>query len=194
MNTTATNSLSRNWWMVALRGVLSIIFGVLLFVAPGISLQTLIAILAAWLIIDGVSNIVTSIQHLRQHRHGWMTLIEGVISVIAGIGAFVLPGLTALTLLYLIAFWAIATGIIEIIAAFQLRRVIENELWLGLGGVISIVVGVLLVANPGAGILSVLWLIGAYAIVFGVVLIAWSLRLRSHDSTSPLTQATPIPR
>jgi uncharacterized membrane protein HdeD (DUF308 family) len=182
-----TNTLSRNWWMIALRGVLSIIFGILLFAAPGISLQTLIIILAAWLLVDGVSNIITSVQHLSQHRHGWYTLFEGIVSVLAGIGAFLLPGLTAITLLYLIAFWAIVTGVLEIVAAVQMRKVIENEWFLGLSGVVSVIVGVLMFMNPGAGILSVLWLIGGYAIVFGVLLVALALRLHSHTSTQPLT-------
>lgn len=184
-----TNTLSRNWWMIALRGVLSIVFGILLFAAPGISLQTLIAILAAWLIIDGVSNIITSIQHLSQHRYGWFTLFEGFVSVIAGIGAFLLPGLTALTLLYLIAFWAIVTGVLEIVAAIQMRAVIDNEWFLGLSGAVSIIVGVLMFLNPGAGILSVLWLIGGYAVVFGVLLVALGFRLRSHTVSQPLTTA-----
>ncbi len=185
-----TNSLSRNWWMIALRGVLAIIFGILLFAAPGISLQTLIIILAAWLLVDGVSNIITAVQHLSQNRHGWFMLFEGIISVLAGIGAFLLPGLTAITLLYLIAFWAIATGIFEIIAAIQLRRVIDNEWFLGLGGVVSIVLGVLMIMNPGAGILSILWLVGGYAIVFGILLIAFGLRLRSYGGTATMTPVT----
>jgi uncharacterized membrane protein HdeD (DUF308 family) len=184
-----SNTLSRNWWLVVLRGVLSIAFGIVIFANPLVSLQTLIIILAAWLVVDGVSNIITSIQHLSQHQHGWFTLFEGVISVLAGIGAYFWQGLTALTLLYIIAFWAIATGVMEIIAAIQLRRVIDNEWFLGLTGLVSVIAGVLLIVFPGAGILSVLWLIGGYAVVFGVLLIALGLRLRSHAGVAPLKTA-----
>jgi uncharacterized membrane protein HdeD (DUF308 family) len=107
-------------------------------------------------------------------------LVEGIIGVLAGIAAFAWPGLTALVLLYIIAFWAIVTGVLEVIAAVRLRRVISNEWALILGGALSVVFGVALIVSPGAGALAVVWLIGAYAVVFGVMLLALSWRLRGH--------------
>lgn len=126
----------------------------------------------------------TSIQH-RTEQGWWIHLLEGFVSIIAGIVAFVYPGITALVLLYVIAFWAIMTGVFEIWAAIQLRKEIEGEFWMGLSGIISIVFGVLLIVAPGAGILAVLTLVGIYAIAFGVFLIMLSLRLRTHGTRTP---------
>jgi uncharacterized membrane protein HdeD (DUF308 family) len=112
------------------------------------------------------------------NRHWWVTILEGVVGIIAGIVAFVMPGITALVLLYIIAAWAIITGILEIWAAIQLRREIQGEFWLGLSGLASIVFGIFLYLFPGEGILTVLTLLAAYAIAFGVLLVILSFRLK----------------
>jgi len=111
-------------------------------------------------------------------------LVEGVVSVLAGLAAFVWPGLTALVLLYIIAFWAIVTGVLEIVAAIRVRRAISNELGLVIGGVLSVVFGVVLLIAPGAGALAVIFLIGAYAVVFGLALLGLAWRLREHHQTA----------
>jgi uncharacterized membrane protein HdeD (DUF308 family) len=183
-------AITRNWWIWIVRGIAAIIFGILCFVVPGIVLETLILFFAVYALIDGVLTIVNSFRN-RQQPRWWAGLLEGVISILAGIGALLFPGMTAMIMLYFIAFWAIFTGVMEIISAIQLRKEIEGEFWLGLGGVISVVAGVLLILFPGAGILSVLTIVGAYAIVFGImmILLGWRLRSRGNEGGTSGTRA-----
>ena len=149
-----------NWWALVLRGVVAILFGVMTFIWPQITLATLVFLFGAYAIVDGVFAIVAGVRAPREFARWWVLLIEGILSVIAGLIAFAVPGITALLLLGLIAGWAIITGVIEIVAAVQLRKEIQGEWLLALGGITSILFGVLLLLNPGAGALAVLWLIG----------------------------------
>ena len=174
--------VSRNWWIWLVRGIAAILFGIATFLVPEIVLQTLILLFAAYAIVDGVLSIVNAFQN-RQQPRWWAGLIEGIISLLAGLGAILFPGMTALILLYFIAFWAILTGIMEIIAAIQLRKEIQGEFWLGLGGLMSVIFGIVLILFPGAGILSVLWLVGAYAILFGIMMILLAFRVRNLGGT-----------
>lgn len=176
--------LSRNWWMVALRGLIAILFGVLVFLMPGISLQALILVLSAYLLVDGISNVIHAVRNHEQYQRWWWWLLEGIVSIIAGIIAFIWPGITALTLLYVVAAWAVVTGIFEIMAAIRLRAEIQNEWLLGLSGLLSVIFGILLIIWPGAGILTLLWMIGAYAILFGIVLVVLGFRMRNVGSTN----------
>lgn len=171
--------LARNWWAMALRGLFAVIFGIVAIVWPGLTLSALIIIFGAYALVDGVFAIVSAIRRAGEYSRWWMLLIEGVIGVGAGIIAIVWPGLTALALLYIIAFWAILTGAFEITAAIRLRREIETEWFLGLGGLLSILFGIILIIFPGSGALALTWLIGAYAIIFGIALIVLGLRLRT---------------
>ena len=127
---------------------------------------------------DGVFTIIAAIRHREEVRHWWAYLLEGLLGVGIGVVTWFWPGITALALLYLIAFWAIATGIFEIIAAWKLREEITGEWALGLAGVLSVVFGVLLIARPGAGALAVIWLIGLYAILFGILLIIVGFKVK----------------
>lgn len=170
--------LARNWWMLAVRGVVAIVFGIAVILFPSIALVTLALIWAAYAIVDGVLTIGSAIQSRASNPRWWVHLLEGIVSIAAGIGAAIFPGLTSLIFLYIIAFWAIFTGVMEIIAAIQLRKEIEGEFWLGLSGLLSIVFGVALIAFPGTGILTLLWLLAGYAIAFGVVMIILAFRLR----------------
>ena len=173
-------SLARNWWTVAIRGIAAIIFGVLAFILPGITLIALALLFGAYALIDGVLALVAAIRGgpgIVQGR--WFLALEGILGVAAGILAFIWPDLTALVLLLLIGAWAIVTGVLEIIAAVRLRREIEGEWVLALAGLASIVFGALVFINPSAGALAVVWLIGAYAIVFGVALLILAWRLRA---------------
>jgi len=178
-----------SWWALLLRGIAAIAFGVLAFVWPGITLAVLVFLWGAYAFFDGVFAIAAGVKSHGESRRWWVLLLEGILGVIAGVLAFVIPGITALVLLMLIAAWAIVTGIFEIVAAIQMRKYIKGEWLLILAGIASILFGLLLFLSPGAGALAVVWLIGAYAIVFGVILIALSLRLhgmlRSHDEMSP---------
>jgi uncharacterized membrane protein HdeD (DUF308 family) len=171
-------TLSRYWWLVALRGLLAVLFGVLLLVWPGVGLGILVLFFGAYALVDGLFALGHAFSSAEDSAHRWAHVVEGVVGVAAGIATFLWPGLTALLLLYIIAAWALVTGVLELVAAFRLRARIENELWLGLGGVLSIAFGVILLVAPGAGALAVTWIIAAYAIVFGLALIALGLRLR----------------
>ena len=176
--------LSRNWWLVALRGVIAILFGIVTLLVPGIALASFVLLFGAYAIVDGLAAVWSAFQH-RSEQGWWIHLLEGIVSVIAGIVAFIYPAITSLVLLYVVAAWAIMTGIFELWAAIQLRKEMDGEFWLGLSGIISIVFGVwLIVSNPVDGILALLTLVGIYAIAFGVFLIMLSLRLRSHATHS----------
>ncbi len=169
--------LARGWWTFLVRGVLAILFGIAAFVWPGATLLVLVYLFAIWAIVDGVSTLVSAFQE-RGRAYWWVALIEGIVGVAAGIVAIAWPGITALVLLFLIAAWAVVTGLFEVIAAVRLRQEIENEWWLAVAGSLSIVFGVVLFVFPGAGILSLIWLLAAYAIVWGIVLLALGWRLR----------------
>ena len=171
--------LSRNWWLVALRGLAAIVFGVLAFVWPAITLWALVLLFGAYMLVDGIFAIVAAVRAAGREARWWLLLIEGVLGVLAGLVAAFWPCLTALALLYFIAAWAIVSGILEIAGAIRLRREIEGEWALGLSGALSLLFGVLLVVIPApAGLLSLVWLIGAYALAFGVLLLVLAFRLR----------------
>lgn len=166
-------AIASHWWAMALRGALAVLFGVVIFVWPGISLAVLVLLFGAYVLLDGIFAIVAG-----GRTHTWPLLVVGLLGVAAGIITFLWPGITALVLLYIIAFAAIFRGIFEITAAIQWRRVLVNEWLLILGGLVSLIFGVLLLVFPGAGALAVVWLIGAYAVIFGIVLIILAFRLR----------------
>jgi uncharacterized membrane protein HdeD (DUF308 family) len=172
------NMLSRAWWMILLRAVVAILFGIVIFARPGISLLSLVWAFGILVLADGISNIIMSIQGRNDHDDWWVFLLGGIAGVLIGLLSLFNPGITALTLLFYIAIWAIATGFLEIGAAIRLRKEIEGEFWLGLAGVASVAFGILLVARPGEGILTVLTLLGAYAIVLGVSLLFLAFRVR----------------
>ncbi len=170
--------LARNWWALAIRGLAAITFGIAAFVVPHIALAVLVALFGAYALVDGLFAVVSAVGAAERHARWWPLLVEGLAGLIVGVLTFVWPGLTALLLLYIIACWAILTGVFEIVAALRLRREVTGEWLLGLTGILSLLFGLLLVAFPGTGALTVVWLIGAYALVFGVVLVGLALRLR----------------
>lgn len=174
------SSFARNWGAVALRGILTILFGILVLVWPEISLVLLIAFFGVFALIGGILALFAAFRG-RQADEGWAIFLalEGLVGIAAGVIAFLWPRITAVALVYLIAFWAIARGIFEIISAVQLRREIENEWLLGLASLLSIGFGVLLAIWPGPGLLAILWIIGIYAIVLGVLQVFLAFRLRS---------------
>ncbi len=177
--------VTTRWWALVLRGLAAITFGVLTFVKPSISLLALVILWGAYALVDGVFAIVLSIQGARIVRGwGWL-LAGGIVSIGAGVVAFLWPGITALALLAVIGAWAVLTGIAEIVTAVQLRRHLRGEWMLAASGVLSIAFGVLLAANPGPGALAVTWLIGLYAVGFGALLVALGLRLRSFTAIAP---------
>lgn len=173
-----TAELARWWWTFILRGVLAIAFGVIAFISPPATIAALVLLFGAWALVDGVFDIVAAIQHRTMDRSWWLTILEGVVGIIAGVLALAFPTIAAASLLIIIAAWSIVTGVIEIVLAIRLREQITGELWLAVAGVMSIVFGVLVFLFPAAGALTVVWLIGAFAVAFGIALIALGWRLR----------------
>ncbi|MGH1397076.1 MAG: HdeD family acid-resistance protein [Trichormus sp.] len=176
------NRLARNWWTLALRGTLAILFGLVALFWPGITLTALVLLFAAFLVVGGFLLAIAALKDRLDDTNAWLMLVEGAVGIIVGILAFIWPGITFIVLLYLIAAWAIITGIFEIIAAFQLRRAIENEWLLIIAGIASFFFGVLLAIWPLAGAVAIAWIIGIYALVFGVLLLALSFRVRNWSN------------
>jgi uncharacterized membrane protein HdeD (DUF308 family) len=171
--------VTRNWWAVALRGLAGVLFGIGAFIWPDITLTALVLLFGAYALVDGGFALFNAFASGKPFRG--MGVIEGLAGIAIGIIALAWPGTTALALIYLIAAWAVITGILEILAAIELRKLIENEWMLGLGGLASVAFGVLMALQPGAGGLALTWLIGAYALIFGALLIALGFRLRAVD-------------
>lgn len=169
--------LARIWWSVLLRGLAAIAFGVLAFVWPGISLLSLVVVYGVYAIVDGVFALGGGVTGGGAAPRWWLVVV-GLISLAAGVVALLWPGVTAVVLVLVIGSWAIAHGVIEIIGAIALRKEIENEWWLVLSGLLSVVFGVFVILAPGAGALTLLWLIAVYAIGFGLLQVVLALRLR----------------
>lgn len=165
-----------------LRGVIAILLGLGIFFFPGMALLTFVFMFGAYAVADGIFNLVSAFRKTGTERHPrWVLALAGVVSVIAGVLAFVMPGITALSLLFIIAAWAIARGIVEIVGAIRLRKTIHHEWLLGLTGALSIVFGLLMIMAPGAGAMGLLYWIGAYSVASGIMLIALGLKLRKIE-------------
>jgi uncharacterized membrane protein HdeD (DUF308 family) len=171
------HAVAQHWWVLLLRGIVSIVLGVMAFVWPGLTLASLVLLYGLMCLVDGVVAIAGGLG-----AKFWQSVLIGAVSIAAGIVTFVYPGLTAMVLLYLIAFWAIFRGIFDIAAAIEFRKVIEGELLLGLAGLASIIFGILILFNPGAGALSVVWIFGTYALLFGIMLVILSFKLKGLAS------------
>jgi uncharacterized membrane protein HdeD (DUF308 family) len=176
--------LTRNWWLLVLRGVLSILFGVVCFLMPGIALASLVLVFGAYALVDGVFAIVSATMG-QSGRPWWALVLRGIAGIATGIITIFLPAITAISLLMVIAAWAIVGGVLEISAAIRLRKLIVGEWLLGLAGLASIVFGAMLFLSPGAGALAVLWIIASYAIVFGVLFIVLGFKLRRAHGRIP---------
>ena len=172
--------LARYWWLILSRGIAAIVFGVLAFIWPGITLAVLVLFWGAFALVDGILALAHAIMGGNVGSRWWLALI-GVLGIIVGLLTFLMPGVTALVLLVFIATWAIVLGIFQIAGAIRLRKEIDNEWTLILGGVLSMLFGLVLLVAPGAGAVALIWVIAAYAILFGVLLVALSLRLKKHQ-------------
>ena len=174
------HGLAKNWWVLLLRGLAAIVFGVLAFAWPGITIVSLIILYGAYALVDGLFALFAAIGGSTGAAPRWWMAVVGIAGVVAGLIAFAWPGITALTILMLIGAWAIVSGIFEIIGAVRLRKEIDNEWTLILHGALSVLFGVLLMAMPGTGALAMIWVIGAYAIAAGILMVALAFRLKSH--------------
>jgi uncharacterized membrane protein HdeD (DUF308 family) len=173
---TIADVFARNWWLLALRGVAAILFGVLAFMWPGITLLGLVLLFGGYALANGILSLALAFKSRRQR---WSLIFGGIISIITALITFFLPGITALGLVLLIAAFAIANGITEIAAAIRLRKVITNEWLLVLAGILSIIFGILLSLMPGAGALVLVFWIGAWMIAIGILLLVFAFRVRS---------------
>jgi uncharacterized membrane protein HdeD (DUF308 family) len=171
--------LARNWWLLLLRGLLAILFGVLTFLWPGVTLVTLILLYGAYALIDGVLALGAAIMGGSMAPRWWLAIV-GLLGVAAGVLTLLWPGVTAFVLLFFIATWAVAIGVMQIIGAIRLRKEIDNEWLLIAGGILSVIFGVMLLLQPGAGALALIFVIGAYAFLYGILLVSFALRLRRH--------------
>lgn len=178
--------LSRNWWILLLRGLAAVVFGVLAFVWPGITIVGLIYLFGIYALINGALAFSAAANAPKGYPRFGSLIFTGALSIAAGLLAFMLPGVTAMALLVLIAVWAVISGVVEIASAIRLRREIQNEWWLILAGVASVIFGLVLMIWPGAGILAMIWWVGSWAIAFGALMIglAFRLRKRGHDMGS----------
>lgn len=179
--------LARNWWALALRGVFAILFGIAAFVWPGITIAALVLLYGAYAFADGVFAVAAAVVGRNEGLPWWALLLEGLMGIGVGIITFVAPIATEIALLYLVAAWAIVTGAFEIVAAVRLRRELVGEWILILSGVLSILFGGLLLARPVVGVVAIAWMIGAYAVAFGALLLSLAFRLRSWNRRRALT-------
>jgi len=181
--------LARNWWMLLINGVGALLFGLLAFAWPGVTLQALVVIFGCYCLADGFSALGSSFS--RDARATWWSmLLVGLVSVIAGVITVLWPGLTAVVLLVIIAAWAILRGGLEIVAALALRRTLPHAWLLVASGMMSLLFGLLLLARPGAGALAAIWIIATFAVVRGLLLIVFSLRLRARAHRAGFSAAS----
>jgi uncharacterized membrane protein HdeD (DUF308 family) len=181
-------AMARNWWALAIRGAVAIVFGLLAFIWPGLTIAVLVSLFGAFIFIDGVLAVVAAVQSRSEQSRWWALLLEGIAGIVAGLLTWLWPGITLLLLVYFAAAWALVTGLMELIAAFRLRAEIEGEWRLALARALSIVFAILLAVWPLAGALAAAWLIGAYAIIFGIVLLLLAFRLKGlagHRASGP---------
>jgi uncharacterized membrane protein HdeD (DUF308 family) len=175
------HALADRWWLLLLRGIAAILFGILAFIWPGLTLVTLVLMFGAFALVDGAIVLGAAFSGAAKPVPTWWLILVGLLGIAAGIVTFLWPGMSAILLIVFIGAWAVAHGIFEIIGAIQLRKEIENEWMLILGGIISVIFGIIVLIAPGAGALALVWWIAIYSIVFGVMFVAFSLRLRNHQ-------------
>jgi uncharacterized membrane protein HdeD (DUF308 family) len=175
---------SGNWWVLALRGVLSILFGIIAVMLPGPTLAAMIMLFGAFALVDGVLAIVLAVRGMRSHERWGGMLVTGLISIAAGLVTFLWPAIGALTLIYIIAAWALVTGVFEIVAAVKLRKLITGEWMLLTAGILSVLLGALTMIFPGIGLLAFVWYLAAYAIVYGIVVVMLAFQVRKLASAT----------
>ena len=172
--------VARRWWLLLLRGLVAIAFGISALAWPGPTAAALMLLLGAYLLADGVVGSADYWRHRGQLQDGWLWLFDAILSLAAGLAIVFMPGMTAVVLVLLMGAWAIAAGLLRIALAIRLRQIIANEWWLALSGLLSLALGVLLVLQPGAGLVSLIWLIGIWALLLGGLFVALALRLRGY--------------
>lgn len=171
-------TLTKNWWMLAIKGALLLLFGIFAFINPTLTAASLAIWFAALIIADGIFTIIAAIRSWQEREDKWLILAEGAISLILGLLLFITPGITLMIISFTIAFWFIFSGISRVAMAIQLRKEIEGEGWLILGGILSVAFGLIIFAHPALGYGSLIWLIGFFAVIAGLALLVGSFKLR----------------
>ncbi|MCG7394316.1 HdeD family acid-resistance protein [Microvirga sp. ACRRW] len=171
--------LARNWWAMALRGVFAVIFALIAFFLPGATILSLVLFFSAYMLVDGVFGIISGIRAASRQERWGLLILGGILNILAGVVAFMMPGLTVLFFVTLLAVWSLVTGILTVAAAFKLNPAFGRG-WLVFSGLISVLFGVALLIAPLIGAVVLTWWLGAYAMVFGIALIAFALKLRSR--------------
>jgi uncharacterized membrane protein HdeD (DUF308 family) len=174
--------LITNWDLVLLRGIMAILFGIATLILPGVVLIALVILFGAYVMVNGIVTTIAAIKDRKLESDWWLWLLVGLVSIATGVVTFVWPNITAISLFYVIVAWAIVNGVMEIVLAIEFRKVVEGEWLLVLAGLLSIAFGIVCVFQPVAGALSILWLIGTYALLYGVALVVLALRLRNLEN------------
>jgi len=183
-------TLRSNWWAIVLRGVVAILLAIVTFMVPGITIAFLVTLFGVYTLIDGVFAIVSTIKAVAGHRRWGAFLLEGILGILVGLYAILFPAAAAAIFVTIFAFWAVITGVLEIMAALRLRRHLPGEWLLILTGVVSILFGILLFAQPIAGAVFLVWMIASYGLIFGILLIVVGLRLRRLPAGASYAVAT----
>jgi uncharacterized membrane protein HdeD (DUF308 family) len=178
--------LMRSWWMLAVRGGLAVLLGVLAILWPGMTLLALVALFAAYALIGGAALVIGAVKNRQRDEKWWIVLLLGIVSVTAGVWAVMLPQLTTLLLVLVMGVNALINGVLEIALAIRLRKTMEREWLLALAAAISIVFGVLVVLFPAAGAFALVWMVSFYATLTGILLLALAFRLRALAKRSNL--------
>ena len=173
------NAFAGKWWVLLIRGILAVLFGVMAFALPGLTLVTLVTLYGVYALADGLTALWVG-----GSARAWPLVLAGILGVIVGVYAFIYPRTTAVVLLYIIAAWGIVRGVNDLITAYLLRKDLNDLSELVIAGAVSILFGVWLLVNPARGALAMVWLIGGYAIIFGLVTVVHALRLRAPAAAS----------
>jgi uncharacterized membrane protein HdeD (DUF308 family) len=183
--------MTRTWWVLVLRGLAAVAFGIVALTLPDVTLATLVMVFGAYVLVEGLLTLYIAIRGWKERDDRWLMLIAGVLGVAIGVLTFRAPAITAVALLLYIAAWALVIGALNIVQAIRLRKHIQGELWLVLSGIAGILFAVIALWNPIAGALSLVWVIGAYAIVYGALLLALGIELKLARGRLPATPGTP---
>jgi uncharacterized membrane protein HdeD (DUF308 family) len=180
--------LAQNWWAVALRGAFGVLFGLIALLVPGATILSLVLFFSAYMLVDGVFGIVAAVRAARAGERWGLLVLEGILDIAVGVIAFLIPGLTVIAFVLLLAAWSLVSGGLMLGASFRLSKE-HGRWWLALGGIVSIVFGVLLVMAPVIGAVVLTWWLGAYALMFGIALLVLAFKLRARKDDTPRTAA-----
>lgn len=174
-------ALAKHWWAILLRGIVAVIFAMLAFFWPGLTVGILVIVLGLYLVIDGIFAMTWAIKAIAEHKKWWLFLLEGIVGLLVGLMILFWPGITALVMLYFVAAWAIVSGLFELWAGFSVNWDAAIKSTMVVIGIISVLLGVLLFVYPFGGILAAVWLLGFYALIAGIALIIFSFQVKKHS-------------